>query len=179
MLLAGCGSDETSPEVATAPPQGAVRINFEGTATGGKVCNIATHTMTFGSVSSSQRSLITAGEDGSAISCSVGEEADAFAVDITFQQGSDRFTLRSQSLPSDASQGNPAPASVSFTSEMTVKPFISLPAEPCNLYFASADQSVAAGSLWASLQCPVIENASSASSCLLAESVLSFERCDE
>ena len=161
LSMASFGCSDPDPQQSTGPrADGAFHVVF-GTATGSS-CIIKPHVGQVGAVTESKiGELKTSAEDGADVTCSVSGSAG----DIDLP-----------ALTLSATEANPALGSAVFVSSETVKPYTSTPAQPCEFFF-TANEEVASGRLWLSFRCPLVENASTASSCALHDSVLAVQNC--
>jgi len=176
LLLALSGCSDPEPQRSTGPlADGAFKVVF-GTAMGGG-CIIKPHVAQVGEVTENKiGSLLTSGQQGAEVSCSVLGSGGEFSAEVSIFDSGDSLTVDLPKLTLSATEADPASGSVVLVTAQTVKPYTSPPAEPCAFFFTGKEE-VAAGRLWVSFSCPLLENASTGSSCGLGASVLAVQNC--
>ena len=176
LSMASFGCSDPDPQQSTGPrADGAFHVVF-GTATGSS-CIIKPHVGQVGAVTESKiGELKTSAEDGADVTCSVSGSAGEYVAQASIAMSGMSLNIDLPALTLSATEANPALGSAVFVSSETVKPYTSTPAQPCEFFF-TANEEVASGRLWLSFRCPLVENASTASSCALHDSVLAVQNC--
>jgi hypothetical protein len=146
---------------------------------GSQGCEVTGHNATLGDVTPTTKDkLLKNNVEGAEVDCSV-TGSGSYNLDLSAFQGSNGLFISVGGLKPRGSGGPtkeaPAPGTVSFHSATTVLEVYSSN-EPCNFFFADeSNQDVAAGRVWLSFNCPVIQQGSSL--CEIGDSYAIFENC--
>src|SRR5262249_31752776 len=126
-----------------------------------------------------KNTVVVDGEGGANVSCSV-TGSGSFNVSAEARQNTAPLRVLSISIPSIApgvSKTQPVAGTVSFADSDTAgNAYVSDSTAPCNFYFVNSQQTVAAGRVWVSFNCPTVLNG--ADKCAIGESYALFEDCE-
>ena len=171
LLLAGPGCSDDVPPT----PKGAFSVSFQDTGT---ECAVKSHNMTVGSVTdTSKQTLLSDGQENAEVKCKV-TGSGPFAVSGSILQAGKFLDVTVGSLASGTKLEGPATGSVGYAGGVETSNTYSSKADtPCNFYFTTGQQGVAAGRVWMAFDCPKI--VSGQSTCELVTSYVIFENCDK
>jgi hypothetical protein len=168
--LAACG-DPVPPT-----PQAAYFVNFSDP---GATCPQNSHQSELGVVDAKTRTgLVVDGTNDTQVRCTVSGSG-SFAVDARATRA-DSLTISIPSISASATQAAPATGKVGYSSAETAGNQYAPPTDmPCQFYFQpGTPQSVAAGKLWVTFQCPQVIDGNG-NQCRITESVALFENCTQ
>lgn len=167
----GSGGQGTGGGGASGPPKGAWSLFFED----GPTCKPGAENQAVGTVSaSSLTELLTDGESGASIACTVAKTASGFEVSASASKTSRSFSFVIGSLPATATEGSPATGTASFTSPNTAATFS---AADCVFYFLpQTPQGVEEGEVFLTFECPTIAAAPD-NVCRIPIGYAAFEGC--
>jgi hypothetical protein len=173
LLSSGC----SDPVPAT--PRGAIMVRVVDS---GADCSVIGHEGRIGSVSGTDHlRVLVDGEEGADITCRVAG-AGPFAVTATASQATTEhvygFSMAIPSIAASATVDAPATGGITFASEDTGGDSLTSDNNnPCLFYFnAAAGQSVSAGKIWVSFNCPAM--LLDTSTCPINEGHAIFENCE-
>lgn len=166
-LSAGC-SDPPLPI-----PAGAFSVQFTDT---GSACNIASHSVAVGEVGASgETSLVSDGTDAD-VSCSVTPASGGFSVSAKISASGSFLQVSITKISNENSESAPAEGRAVFASSNTAGNNYAPTDVPCAFWFASADQNVASGAIWATFACPSLT--SKDSTCSISQGFFQVTNCD-
>lgn len=170
VLIAGLTTSCSDPVPPT--PRGAWSVSFVDP---GGACSIQGHNASLGKVTDSDRAnavLVTSGEAGADITCSV-VGSSSFNVDATAYQSGSILQMVVNGLASSATSDNPAKGSIAFASPTTVATYAS---NECDFYFVpGSGEGIGPGKVWVAFSCPDIS--SEGSVCQIKQGYAIFENC--
>lgn len=169
LFLLSC-SDPVPPT-----PRGAVSVSFVDT---GIDCAHAGHNTEIGKVGpASKDQVIVDGTNDADINCTVRVAGDGFSVEATATQKDKALTIIIDKLTAKNTEEAPATGGIAYTSAKTVDSYLNATGSPCEFYVIPPAQGVAAGRVWLSFKCPVVE--AEGSVCQISQGYAIFENCSE
>jgi len=170
LLLAGPGCSDDVPPT----PKGAFSVSFQDTGT---ECAVKSHNTTVGSVTdTSKQTLLADGSEGAEVKCKV-TGSGPFAISGSILQAGKFLDISVGSLASGTKMEAPATGALGYAGGVETSNTYGTKDVPCNFYFTSGQQGVAAGRVWMAFDCPKVE--AGQSTCQLITSYVIFENCDK
>ncbi len=170
VLIAGLTTSCSDPVPPT--PRGAWYVAFVDP---GGACSIQGHNASLGKVTDTDRanaSLVTSGEAGADITCSV-VGSSSFNIDATAYQSGSILQMVVEGISSSATETNPAKGSIAFASPTTVATYAS---NDCSFYFIpDSGEGIGPGKVWVAFSCDAIS--SEGSVCQIKQGYAIFENC--
>lgn len=155
-------------------PRGAWSVSFVDYPSA--ECSVKGHNASLGKVADTDRAnstLVTHGESGSEIACSV-VGSSSFNIDASAYQAGSILQIIVNGISSSATPDNPAKGSVAYASQETVKTYSS---NECDFYFIpNSGEGVGPGKVWVAFDCDSIK--AEGSTCQLKQGYAIFENCD-
>lgn len=169
LLFASC-SDPVPPT-----PRGAFSVSFVDT---GIECAHAGHNTVIGMVGPSNKEIVVVdGTSDTTIDCTVKPVTGGFSVEATATQKDKALTIVIDKIPATASEMAPTPGGIAYVSAKTVDSYLNSTDTPCEFYFIPPAQGIAAGRVWLSFKCPMVE--AEGSTCEISQGYAIFENCSE
>jgi len=135
-------------------PAGAWVLTFNHS---GPTCQLMTHNDNVGMIdASSAGTLVTDGVSGASVTCTV-KGSGTFSVDGEVLANGSNLRVVIPSITSMATPMAPVMGTVSYISPMTQNIFTS-PQGNCNFYFSDPKETVSAGTIFVSFDCPEVDN---------------------
>jgi hypothetical protein len=149
----------------------------------GSMCSIATHQDAVGAADAENYGLVKDGTPLTDVTCIVLDDGGSFYAEgfISDQDGARSLKFAVGGLTQGATEDDPALGSVAFRSKATLKTFSS-PVNTCRFWFIPGSrQQVAAGRLWVTFECDVVE--SEGRQCRLGDATrkntVALQNCDQ
>ena len=146
----------------------------------GQRCNLASHSVSLGTVGSTGSPSLVASDVGTTVSCAVWPlEGGGFGVQGKAVQADRGLQLYIASLPTTATRESPALGRAVYASVSTAgQPYTSPDEVPCRFYFEpGTTEGVSSGRVHLGFDCP--EVSSGLWTCGIRQGYAAFQRCSE
>ncbi len=173
-VCAGC-SDPVPPA-----PHGAWVVEFQSLGN----CGPNSHVTKMGDLTAVELTALEQDTvNGARIDCGVRQDGNQFSINAYAAKGANALQISVSGLTKAATSadGEWVAGAIRYQGAQSVNDYSSPADEPCHFFFETDPQrnNTAAGIVWLSFECPVVENVSINEQCILKTSRAAFELCDE